>query len=194
MCYAGADIYLCFHRKRKAVGFFQGNKNQTWQRKTSWRPWWQRRKGRLMNRIHNVYVVVFIGYKFLMTCYYIPSFEIAYIQSYIAVWLCDQTNLKKGNHLSLLIFIDQYVHPAWSMWMSLQNYMLLLSFVYCRMKEEKDSPVKIHSLGCWDSGTFHSSSLFDSTSTTSKLFPLKTCFQDFSRTASSPSIQPFKLL
>jgi hypothetical protein len=30
--------------------------------------------------------------------------------------------------------------------------MVLLSFIYCRMKEEKDSPEKIPTLGYWDSG------------------------------------------
>ena len=73
--------------------------NQTWQRETSWRLWQQRRKGRLINKIGDVYVVMFIWYKFLITCYYIPSFMRASTQSYIAVWLYDQINMKKGSHL-----------------------------------------------------------------------------------------------
>lgn len=99
--------------------------------------------------------------------------------------------LKKGS-LSLLIFLNWSVHRA-CIWTSLQTYVLPVRFVYCRMEEEKDSPNKIHTPGCWVSVTMHSSSLLDSTSTTSELLPLKTCFYDISRIASSP-MQPFRLL
>ena len=60
------------------------------------------------------------------------------------------------------------------------------------MKEEKDSTDKIHTPGCWDYATFHSVSLFDSTSSTLKLFLLNSCSQNFSRISRSP-IQPFRL-
>lgn len=119
MCYAEREVLPLFHRKRKVVGSFQVNKNHTWQMETSWRPWWQRRKGRLINKIGDIYVVILIGHKFLITHYYIPSFMRASIQSYIAVWFCNQTNLKKGSCPSLLIFIDQSVHFTCSMWISL---------------------------------------------------------------------------
>jgi hypothetical protein len=127
-----------------------------------------------------------------MTCYYILSITRACIQCYITVWLCDQTNLKKGSHLFLLIFINQYVPPCLLLVIALQNYRLLLSFVYCRIKEEEDSPKKNHTPGYWDSGTFHSSFMHDSTSTTSNLLLLKTCFQNLSKTASLP-IQLFRM-
>jgi hypothetical protein len=60
------------------------------------------------------------------------------------------------------------------------------------MEEEKDGPEKIHTPEYWDSGIFHSIFVLDSTSTTSKLLRLKTCFQVLFRTASLP-IQPFRL-
>lgn len=101
--------------------------------------------------------------------------------------------MKKGSCLPLLIFINWSVYPSSSIWISLQSDVLLVRFVCCRMKEEEDSPDMIHTLGCWDSGTFPSGSMLDSTSTTSKLFPVKTCFQDISRIASLP-IQAFRLL
>ena len=42
-------------------------------------------KGRLINKIGDVYVVMFIGYKFLITCYYISSFMRACIQLYCSL-------------------------------------------------------------------------------------------------------------
>jgi hypothetical protein len=42
-------------------------------------------KGKLINKIGDVYVVMFIGYKFLITCYYISSFMRACIQLYCSL-------------------------------------------------------------------------------------------------------------
>lgn len=53
-------------------------------------------------------------------------------------------------------YLGSQAATGMSLWMSLQNYMLLLNFVYCRFKEEKGSLDNIHTLGCWDSRTFYS--------------------------------------
>jgi len=72
-----------------------------------WRQLWNRLRRKCLYTANNIYWVQ-ISHDLLLHA----SFKMVCIQSYIAVWLCDQNNLKKGSHLSLLVFINQSVRPA----------------------------------------------------------------------------------